>query len=65
MACNEFERQRWSYDEAQQHLLHVKSGLCLDLPSPNHPETLSLAACRPANRGQRWAMEHVDWSSET
>ena len=42
MACNEFDRQRWTYDETTRLVKHIKSGLCLDLPSKMTPDTLSL-----------------------
>ncbi|KAK8747487.1 hypothetical protein OTU49_016412 [Cherax quadricarinatus] len=62
MACNEFERQRWTYDEQSRLLKHLMSGLCLDLPSKANPETLSLQKCDAYSRSQKWHFQHEDWT---
>lgn len=61
MACNEYERQRWSYDESAKLLKHVKTGMCLDLPSKANPDTLSLQKCDSSAKSQRWTFQHEDW----
>ncbi|XP_076046368.1 uncharacterized protein LOC143028326 isoform X2 [Oratosquilla oratoria] len=62
MACNELPRQKWTYDEPSKQIRHVQSGLCLDLPSQTHPDTLSLQLCDSTLRSQRWIFEDVKWS---
>ncbi|XP_042203986.1 polypeptide N-acetylgalactosaminyltransferase 13-like [Homarus americanus] len=62
MACNEFERQRWTYNEDNLLLKHLMSGMCLGLPSKANPETLSLQKCDSYNKGQKWIFQHEDWT---
>ncbi|XP_071520484.1 polypeptide N-acetylgalactosaminyltransferase 1-like [Panulirus ornatus] len=62
MACNEFDRQRWTYDESTHLLKHIQSGMCLDLPSKSNPETLSLQTCDSYSKSQKWIFQHEDWS---
>ncbi|KAK4308027.1 hypothetical protein Pmani_020257 [Petrolisthes manimaculis] len=62
MACSEYDRQRWTYNDDTLLLKHVKSGLCLDLPSKSKPDTLSLGKCDGYNQGQKWVFEHVEWT---
>ncbi|KAK7075733.1 polypeptide N-acetylgalactosaminyltransferase, partial [Halocaridina rubra] len=62
MACNEFERQRWTYDNDTHQVRHIMSGLCLDLPSRANPETLSLQKCDTYTKSQRWTFEDEDWT---
>ncbi|XP_068247231.1 LOW QUALITY PROTEIN: polypeptide N-acetylgalactosaminyltransferase 1-like [Palaemon carinicauda] len=64
MACNEFERQRWTYEEDSHHLRHIMSGLCLDLPARANPETLSLQKCDTYTKSQKWIFEHEDWTEK-
>ena len=58
MACMENERQRWTYDETSGNIKHLQSGLCLDLPTVFHQETLSLQPCSYRNK---WKFLHEDW----
>ncbi|XP_045121759.1 polypeptide N-acetylgalactosaminyltransferase 1-like [Portunus trituberculatus] len=61
MACNEFDRQRWTYDETSRLVKHIKSGLCLDLPSNMNSDTLSLNKCDSSSKNQRWTFQHEEW----
>lgn len=62
MACNEYERQKWTYKEDTKQVQHKQTGWCLDLPSKSNPDTLSLSMCDTYSTSQRWNFEHVDWA---
>ncbi|CAL4123648.1 unnamed protein product [Meganyctiphanes norvegica] len=62
MACNEYERQKWTYDETKKQVRHLQSGLCLDLPSRANPDTLSLQNCDSYAKSQRWNFQYEDWT---
>uniref|UniRef100_A0A6A7FWV6 Polypeptide N-acetylgalactosaminyltransferase n=3 Tax=Hirondellea gigas TaxID=1518452 RepID=A0A6A7FWV6_9CRUS len=64
MACNEYERQKWTYDEEARHLVHVLSGKCLDIASVANPTSLTLSTCHHSATSQRWLFKHEDWAKQ-
>ncbi|MCL4129950.1 UNVERIFIED_CONTAM: hypothetical protein GTU68_042670 [Idotea baltica] len=60
--CSEEERQRWTYKDATSQVIHLSSGLCLDLPSKDNPETLSLQTCDGSSKRQKWSFQHEHWN---
>ncbi|KAL7645696.1 UNVERIFIED_CONTAM: hypothetical protein RMT77_002573 [Armadillidium vulgare] len=60
--CTETDKQRWTYDEEEKQIIHLLSRLCLDLPSKDNPETLSLRKCDSSSLNQKWIFEHEDWT---
>ncbi|KAA0191119.1 hypothetical protein HAZT_HAZT001487 [Hyalella azteca] len=61
MACNEYDRQKWTYDEDTRHIVHVLSGKCLDIAGVAHPTALTLNPCEDIP-SQRWTFKHDDWT---
>lgn len=61
MACNEYDRQKWTYDETSRRLTHVLSGKCLDVAGVSHPSALTLNPCEDVP-SQKWSFKHEDWS---
>lgn len=62
MACNEYERQKWTYDQDKGHLIHVMSGKCLDMAGVSHPSALTLNTCEQQIASQKWIFQHEDWA---
>lgn len=63
LPCSEVERQRWTYEEKTKHILHIASRLCLDLPTKENSETLSLRKCDTSSKGQLWVFDNENWFS--
>ncbi|XP_042897233.1 polypeptide N-acetylgalactosaminyltransferase 13 [Parasteatoda tepidariorum] len=62
LACSDLLRQKWKYIPTKQIFLHIKSDLCLSLPSKSRPEALTLQTC-DGSTSQKWDFESVDWTS--
>lgn len=62
MACNEYERQQWTYEEEARHLVHLLTERCLDVAGPAHPTALTLNTCDKDKLSQKWIFQHEDWA---
>ncbi|KAK6628245.1 hypothetical protein RUM43_002057 [Polyplax serrata] len=56
IACSGSERQKWQYDKNGQRMVHIKTGLCLDI----HDEKAVIASCN-SNPSQRWILHSMPW----
>ena len=56
---------RWLYDSKTMQIKHIESQLCLDLPTKEHPDTLSLSKCSQGGwfSTQKWKLEPEDWQT--
>ncbi|OQR73705.1 polypeptide N-acetylgalactosaminyltransferase 3-like [Tropilaelaps mercedesae] len=61
IACQSIVRQKWSYESKTGALIHLKSRLCLDLPSKSGPDGLTLQNCS-GQKNQRWILEEAEWN---
>ncbi|XP_014475304.1 PREDICTED: polypeptide N-acetylgalactosaminyltransferase 1-like [Dinoponera quadriceps] len=59
MACSGRDRQKWQYDKQTKVLLHVPSGMCLQVTTDD--DTPVIAACTK-NVDQQWILESVPWN---
>ncbi|XP_053214639.1 polypeptide N-acetylgalactosaminyltransferase 13-like [Panonychus citri] len=63
LACSQSTRQKWRFSHDDKRILHVKSGLCLDLDRINRRK-LTLNKCSPV-KSQQWDMMAIDWSKQS
>ncbi|KAK9505613.1 hypothetical protein O3M35_009624 [Rhynocoris fuscipes] len=61
LACSQSERQVWKYDPNSKNVKHMKSGLCIDLPSDESSDKLILTPCTQNSTTQQWIFISVPW----